>query len=46
MRCVLHGSPQPLLGQEMQWAARADLAGIEFPPADAELIQLLLKRER
>jgi mutator protein MutT len=45
MRCVLRGAPQPLLGQEMRWAARADLAGIEFPPADLELIRLLMKRQ-
>jgi mutator protein MutT len=45
MRCRLRGEPHPLLGQEMQWAARGDLAEIAFPPADAALIQLLLKRQ-
>jgi 8-oxo-dGTP diphosphatase len=46
MRCVVRGTPQPLLGQEMQWAIRDELGRIEFPPADAELIRLLLKRQR
>ena len=40
-RCALKGTPQPLLGQEMRWAARAELATLGFPPADEELIRLL-----
>jgi 8-oxo-dGTP diphosphatase len=40
-RCELLGEPQPVLGQEMQWVRREDLAALEFPPADAELIRLL-----
>ena len=40
-RCELTGEPQPQLGQEMRWAARADLATLTFPPADAELIEAL-----
>jgi mutator protein MutT len=40
-RCELLGEPQPVLGQEMQWVRREDLATLEFPPADAELIRLL-----
>jgi 8-oxo-dGTP diphosphatase len=39
--CTLHGDPMPLLGQEMQWAPKHALAGLEFPPADAELIRML-----
>lgn len=40
-RCALRGTPQPLLGQEMRWVPRAELARLGFPPADAELITLL-----
>lgn len=40
-RCSLRAAPQPLLGQEMRWVARADLAGLGFPPADEELIRRL-----
>ena len=40
-RCRLLGSPRPLLGQEMRWVARPDLLSLDFPPADAELIERL-----
>ena len=40
-RCELLGEPRPVLGQEMQWVRREDLATLEFPPADAELILML-----
>jgi mutator protein MutT len=40
-RCELLGDPQPVLGQEMAWVRREDLAALEFPPADAELIRIL-----
>jgi mutator protein MutT len=39
--CTLRGTPRPLLGQEMRWVPRADLAALGFPPADQELIKLL-----
>ena len=39
--CDLLGEPRPALGQEMRWVARADLAALDFPPADGELIQIL-----
>jgi 8-oxo-dGTP diphosphatase len=42
VRCKLLGNPVPQLGQEMRWVPRAELAAFEFPPADAELIRLLL----
>ena len=45
-RCDVDGEPQPLLGQEIQWIARARLATLEFPPADAELIRLLSAPDR
>jgi 8-oxo-dGTP diphosphatase len=41
--CELIGEPQPVLGQEMRWVRREDLAQLEFPPADAELIARLQK---
>ena len=42
-RCTLLGEARALLGQEMRWARREELAALEFPPADAELIELLVK---
>jgi mutator protein MutT len=40
-RCRITGQPRPLLEQEIQWVAREDLRSLEFPPADAELIEVL-----
>lgn len=40
-RCALKGTPRPLLGQEMRWAAREELRTLGFPPADEELIKRL-----
>jgi 8-oxo-dGTP diphosphatase len=40
-RCELLGDPQPQLGQEMRWVPREELTVLEFPPADAELIEML-----
>jgi mutator protein MutT len=42
--CELRGQPQSLLGQEIRWVAGADLHSLDFPPADAELIQMLSER--
>ena len=39
--CRLIDVPTPLLGQEMRWVTRAELRELDFPPADAELIELL-----
>ena len=39
--CTLSGIPKPLLGQEMRWVARDELALLAFPEADAELIRQL-----
>ena len=44
-RCSLSGDPRPLLGQEMRWVQRSDLASLVFPPADTELIERLIKGE-
>jgi 8-oxo-dGTP diphosphatase len=41
--CDLTGEPHPRLGQEIQWVPRAGLDRLEFPAADAELIELLKK---
>ncbi len=41
LRCECAGDPVPQLGQQMRWVSKADLLELDFPPADAELIQLL-----
>jgi 8-oxo-dGTP diphosphatase len=43
LRCELEGEARPQLGQEMRWVPREELATLEFPPADAELIRLLIR---
>jgi mutator protein MutT len=43
-RCRLRGTPRPLLGQDVRWVARAELATLGFPPADEELIARLTRR--
>ena len=42
--CELLGEPHPMLGQEMRWVRREDLRSLAFPPADAELLELLKAR--
>jgi len=42
--CDLLGTPKPMIGQEMEWVARARLASLVFPPADGELIGVLMDR--
>ena len=42
-RCSLRTEPQPQLGQEMRWVERGDLSALQFPPADSELIALLMR---
>jgi 8-oxo-dGTP diphosphatase len=39
--CELQGIPVPLLGQTLRWVSRPELRELEFPPADAELIERL-----
>ena len=41
-RCDLLGTPKPMIGQEMEWVARAELSSLAFPPADGELIKMLI----
>lgn len=44
--CTLHGTPVPVLGQEMQWVPREALLALDFPEADAALITRLSSRTR
>jgi len=39
--CHLAGRPRAALGQEMRWVTREELRTLPFPPADAELIEIL-----
>jgi 8-oxo-dGTP diphosphatase len=41
-RGELVGAPTGRLGQELKWVAREELASLELPPADAQLIDELL----
>lgn len=45
-RCEIDGDPRPLLKQEIAWATRAELGALDFPPADALLIQVLRSRRK
>ena len=38
----LTAEPQPMLGQELRWITRREFGGLEFPQADAELIDRLI----
>ena len=42
LRCTVDETPAPQFGQEMRWVAREELATLELPPADAELIRMLV----
>ena len=39
--CEMLGEPRPMLGQEMRWVPQTELRGLQFPPADDALIDLL-----
>ena len=43
---TLLGEPDPQLGQDMQWIRREDLRSLKLPPADDELVSLLMGDER
>ena len=43
--CTLLGSARPLLGQEMRWVARPELPLLDFPLADAQLIDRLARSD-
>jgi mutator protein MutT len=40
-RCTVSGEPKPMIGQEMRWVPKRQLAALPFPDADRELIRLL-----
>jgi 8-oxo-dGTP diphosphatase len=40
----LTGDPVPQIGQEMRWVTRDELAELDLPEADAELIERLAQR--
>ena len=40
-RCELIGEPKPMMGQQMRWVRRQDLASLPFPEADRDLIRIL-----
>jgi mutator protein MutT len=40
-RCRIHGAPRPLAGQKMRWVTRDELAALDFPAADRELVERL-----
>ena len=40
-RCQYVGEPKPMLGQDMRWVSRNELATLDFPEGDAKLIELL-----
>jgi 8-oxo-dGTP diphosphatase len=44
--CEIHGDPQPLLGQQMKWVTRRELATLDLPAADHQLIDQLCRRDR
>ena len=41
-RAEVARTPRPLLGQELRWIQRAELAALQFPPADTELVDGLI----
>jgi 8-oxo-dGTP diphosphatase len=40
-RCGYQGAPKPMIGQEMRWVPREELAALPFPEADRDLVRLL-----
>lgn len=43
-RCELVGEPKPMIGQEMRWVSRSELATLPFPDADRDLIAQLIEQ--
>ena len=43
--CTLVDEPRAQLKQEIRWVERTDLASLELPPADADLIAMLQKMD-
>ena len=44
LSCTFLNAPMPLLGQEMRWVPRDELKSLKFPPADDDLIRVLVGR--
>lgn len=44
LQCQSTDDPSPVLGQEVRWVTAAELADLEFPPADSELIRKIVGR--
>ena len=44
-RCRLTSKPRPVLGQAMRWIPRARLNTLPLPPADDELVQILMNEQ-
>ena len=44
--CELRGEPVPQMNQEMQWLRREDLPSLKLPPADDELVAMLVRTRR
>lgn len=42
-RCDLLGEAKPMMGQEMRWVPRRELATLPFPEADRDLIESLAR---
>lgn len=42
--CGIEGVPKPMIGQEMRWVPRQELASLPFPEADRDLISQLIGR--
>jgi len=43
-RCELESEPKPMMGQQMKWVSRGELATLPFPDADRDLISQLIGR--
>lgn len=41
--CVIEGEPRPALNQELRWVSPRELEKLPLPPADAELIGMLVR---
>ena len=42
--CAIEGEPKAMLGQEIRWVPQQELRALQFPEADATLIDLLTSR--
>ncbi|HEX5068629.1 MAG TPA: (deoxy)nucleoside triphosphate pyrophosphohydrolase [Vicinamibacterales bacterium] len=44
-RCEIGGDPRAQLGQELRWVEREELRTLQLPPADDEVIEILISRQ-